>query len=108
MSGKSEQNKRWGRLPGLLALLAATALLLPSAAISRGVDSPLEEIPAAVIGGARVIPDLEEAPPEEPPAALDEAGEPDDPSGPEGPAAAASGAGWRRGGGGRGGPGGGG
>ena len=89
MSGKREQNKRWGRLPGLLALLAATALLLPSAAISRGVDSPLEEIPAAVIGGAWVIPDLEEAPPEEPPAALDEAGPPDELAVPEEPAAPA-------------------
>ena len=55
--GKTEHFMgRIGRLPGVLALFAATALLLPSAT-SRGVESPLG-IPvglvAAVVQGRLV------------------------------------------------------
>lgn len=48
MRGKREYPRRHSRLPGVLALLAATALLMPTITPSFGVDSPLEEpLPAA-------------------------------------------------------------
>lgn len=58
MTGKREGVRRWSRLPGILALIAATALLVPSAT-SQGVDSPLQETvtpPAAVEETAPVLP----------------------------------------------------
>lgn len=46
MARYTGKRRRWSRLPGILALFAATALLVPSVT-SQGVDSPLQEAVAA-------------------------------------------------------------
>ena len=57
MHGKREYPKRRGRVVGVLALFAATAVLLP-AITSQGVESPAEELsPAGQVTQAPVQPD---------------------------------------------------